>query len=82
MNYLYLLCIVLIVPAFGVFWRDVFHPLFFANNDWLTDANDVTWYITPRVFFRNSLVAMVVLALMVNTIVYLVARRRSELVQQ
>ena len=75
-NYALVLSLVLIVPAFGVFWRDLFHPLLFSNYDWLTNTGDVTWYITPRVFFRNSLIAMIILALLCNTAIYLVSKYR------
>ncbi|MEM7293132.1 MAG: DUF1461 domain-containing protein [Pseudomonadota bacterium] len=58
------------LSAFGFFWRDVLHPLLFDNRDWLTNPRDMTWYITPRVFFRNSMIVIVSGAALIMGLVY------------
>ena len=64
------------VSSFGFFWRDLLHPLLFDNRDWLTNPQDMTWYITPGSFFRNSmLVSLAVSATLVSALLVLSAWR-------
>jgi uncharacterized membrane protein len=65
-NIAVILSLLLLLPAFGYFWRHVFHEVMFSNELWRTDRNDITWYITPRVMFRNAIVALVIGGVAVN----------------
>jgi uncharacterized membrane protein len=65
-NIAVILSLLLLLPVFGYFWRHVFHEVMFSNELWRTDRNDVTWYITPRVMFRNAIVALVIGGVAVN----------------
>ncbi len=72
--------LLLLLPVFGFFWRHVFHELLFANDLWQTTRSDLTWYLTPRTLFRNSLLALVAGGVGVNLLALLLAsrwRRRS-----
>lgn len=54
-----ILSLLLVLPVFGFFWKHVFHELLFSNELWRTDRNDITWYLTPRVMFRNAVIVLV-----------------------
>ena len=68
-NIAVILSLLLLLPAFGYFWRHVFHELVFSNELWRTDRNDITWYITPRVMFRNATVALIIGGVAINLVV-------------
>jgi len=51
-NIVLALALFLIIPNFKTFWRDVFHPLLFNNDFWKMSRQDVSYYITPRSFFK------------------------------
>lgn len=55
-----ILCLLLLLPGFGYFWRHIFHELLFSNELWKTDRGDLTWYLTPRSLFRNAVIVLVV----------------------
>lgn len=65
--------LLLFLPGFTIIWRDVLHPLVFSNIDWMTNPNDMTWYITPGEFFRNSLMVVIAMAIMIDLVIYAVS---------
>ena len=68
-NIAIILSLLLVLPVFGYFWKHVFHELVFSNELWRTDRNDITWYITPRVMFRNAVVMLVIGGVAINLVV-------------
>lgn len=46
-----LLALLVISPFFKFFWMEIFHPLVFNNQLWLTDPRDISWYLMPRNYF-------------------------------
>ncbi len=71
------LSLVLIVPFFKLFWSRVFHPLLFANNHWLNNGSDVSYYIMPRVFFRNTFILLIVVSLLTNALAYAYFKKKA-----
>jgi hypothetical protein len=63
--------LLLILPFFKFFWGRIFHPLLFTNKNWLNTPLDFSYYIMPRVFFRNTVVYLVFAAVLINLAVYL-----------
>ena len=57
-NILIALALFIVVPNFKTFWRDVFHPLLFNNDFWKMTRQDVSYYITPRSFFKLTTVVV------------------------
>lgn len=45
---------VIVLPFFGSFWRDVFHPLLFDNLLWKNNAADTSFWIMPRIYFHYT----------------------------
>ncbi|MFZ5723198.1 MAG: DUF1461 domain-containing protein [Pseudomonadota bacterium] len=45
---------VVVLPFFGTFWRDVFHPLLFDNQLWRNQPSDTSWWIMPRIYFQYT----------------------------
>jgi len=65
-----------VLPVFRPFWMDVFHPLLFDNELWRTNRFDITWYITPVVYFRWTVALLVAATATLNLLVWLGLRRR------
>jgi uncharacterized membrane protein len=86
---LYNLCIVfsltVVLVFFKTFWVNVFHSLLFSNDYWKNIPSDKSFYIMPREFFRNSMMAMICVSSLLNALVYFLFRQkkksRSELVE-
>ena len=68
----------LIIPFFGTFWRDVFHPLLFDNDLWMNNRYDLSYYIMPRVFFKYTVALLVVVCFVLNLSIWLGLRSKSE----
>lgn len=45
---------VVVLPFFGTFWRDYFHPLLFQNDLWRNQQTDTSWWIMPRLYFQYT----------------------------
>lgn len=73
-NTVIILLLILILPFFSYFWRRIFHPMFFNNLNWLNTPRDFSFYILPRVFFRNTLIFMVITSSLINVSVFVVHR--------
>lgn len=69
-----ILSLLLVLPFFATFWRDIFHPLLFRNNLWINNRLDLSFYIMPRQFFKFTIALLVLLSVAVNLILWLVLR--------
>lgn len=73
-----ILLLIVILPFFSYFWRRIFHPLLFHNMNWLNTPSDFSFYILPRVFFRNTLIFMVLTSSLINIFLVLITRIRYQ----
>ncbi|MEA3411352.1 MAG: DUF1461 domain-containing protein [Pseudomonadota bacterium] len=67
--------LVVVLPFFKTFWMDVFHPLLFDNELWRTNPSDLTWYLTPRTYFKYTIILLIALTVLLNGLVALACRR-------
>lgn len=73
-----ILSLLIVLPFFGTFWRDIFHPLIFKNNLWMNNRSDLSFYIMPRRFFMYTVAVLVLLCFSVNTALWLGLRRHAK----
>ncbi len=45
---------VIVLPFFGTFWREIFHPLLFDNLMWKNYPADTSWWVMPRLYFQYT----------------------------
>lgn len=45
---------VIVLPFFGTFWKEIFHPLLFDNTLWKNRPADTSWWIMPRIYFQYT----------------------------
>ncbi len=64
-----------LLPFFKVFWNGIFHDLLFNNELWKYTRAEVSYYLMPNVFFRNSLIFMVTLVVFQLLLLTLLAFR-------
>ena len=60
------LCALLLIPFFPLFWMHVFHPLLFDNELWRTNPSDVSWYLMPKAFFLRIIIFIALATLTLN----------------
>lgn len=70
-NVLIFLALSAILPFFTPFWKQIFHPLLFDNQLWINTRADQSWYIMPRLFFRNSMALLIVIGAGSNLLLWL-----------
>ena len=73
-----ILSLLLVLPFFTTFWRDVFHPLLFKNNLWINNRYDLSFYIMPRQFFKYTVALLVLLSVSVNIVLWLLLRKETK----
>lgn len=70
-----ILSLLLILPFFTTFWRDIFHPLLFKNNLWMNNRYDLSFYIMPRQFFKYTIALLIAISVSVNIVLWLALRK-------
>ena len=73
-----ILSLLLILPFFTTFWRDIFHPLLFKNNLWMNNRYDLSFYIMPRQFFKYTIALLIAISVSVNIILWLALRKGAK----
>ena len=68
-NLLFALCLFIVIPNFKTFWRDIFHPLLFDNEYWKVTKRDISYYITPRSFFRMTTIYILSAWALINVVI-------------
>ncbi len=76
-NIIILPLLFLILPFFSVFWDDIFHTLMFDNLLWKNNKQDISYYITPKSYFKYVIGGIVVGALFLNAILLGLAKSRG-----
>jgi hypothetical protein len=74
-NAIIILSLLAVLPVFGVFWRQVFHPIFFQNQLWMNTQFDFSYYIMPRLFFKNTTALLIIASSGINFLIWLCLRR-------
>lgn len=67
---------VIVLPFFGSFWREVFHPLLFRNALWLNEPPDTSWWIMPRIYFHYTTALVIGVATLLCALVRAQAMRQ------
>lgn len=70
-----ILCLLIVLPFFGTFWRDIFHPLLFDNQLWLNTPADLSFYLMPRQFFKYTVALLILSSVALNAAIWLLLRR-------
>jgi uncharacterized membrane protein len=76
-NAVIIICLLVVLPFFGTFWRDIFHPLLFDNDLWQNNRYDLSYYIMPRVFFKYTVGLLILLCFFINIALWLFLRRKK-----
>ena len=71
------ICLLVVLPFFGTFWRDIFHPLLFDNDLWQNNRYDLSYYIMPRVFFKYTVGLLILLCFAINIVLWLSLRKKK-----
>ena len=72
-----IICLLIVLPFFGTFWRDIFHPLLFDNDLWQNNRYDLSYYIMPRVFFKYTTGLLIILCFFINIGIWSALRIKS-----
>ncbi|MEZ4547819.1 MAG: hypothetical protein R3B51_08900 [Thermodesulfobacteriota bacterium] len=75
-NIAIILSLLFVLPFFGTFWKDVFHPLLFKNNLWMNNRFDLSFYLMPRDFFKYTVALLIFSTAALNAFVWLRFRPR------
>jgi uncharacterized membrane protein len=76
-NTIIILSLLSVLPFFGSFWRDIFHPLLFDNDLWMNNKYDLSFYIMPRQFFKYTVALLSGLCFLINIAIWLGLRKKS-----
>ena len=66
-----------VIPFFKYFWRRVIHEILFNNENWINYPSDVSYYITPRIFFLHTLILIISVSVLINLCLFMLLREPS-----
>jgi uncharacterized membrane protein len=69
-NSLFFLSLILFIPLFNPFWKEIFHPLMFDNQLWNNTSADSSWYFMPKTFFRVSTTYIIIVTATLNLLLW------------
>ena len=64
----------ILIPFFTIIFSGVFHLVLFDNNFWIINQNDISYYLFPIEFFKNSFSFILIFSMFENMILYLVSK--------
>lgn len=76
-NSFLILSLLIVLPFFTTFWREIFHPLLFDNNLWINNLNDLSFYIMPRQFFKYTVALLVISCFIINMLIWSFLREKK-----
>ena len=68
-----ILSLLIIVLFFTTFWL-YFHEILFTNNLWIITPDDISYYLFPQEFFRNTLLLIILTGTSINLIINYTAK--------
>lgn len=68
----------LVLPFFRFFWAQIFHPLFFDNQMWMNTYKDVSYYIMPAVFFKHTILMILLASITINGVFFFCFKRYAQ----
>ena len=68
-----ILSLLIILPFFTTFWV-AFHEILFTNNLWIITPDDISYYLFPQEFFRNTLLLVILTGTSTNLIINYTAK--------
>ncbi len=74
-NFFIIISLLMVLPFFKTFWRDIFHPLLFDNNLWRNNRFDFSYWIMPRKFFQITVAFIITTSAMINLMAFLSSRK-------
>lgn len=74
-NFFIVSSLLIVLPFFKTFWRNIFHPLLFDNNLWINNRFDFSYWIMPRKFFLITVGFIIISCALINLMSYLVCRK-------
>jgi integral membrane protein (TIGR01906 family) len=77
-NAVIIIALLILLPFFGTFWRDIFHPLLFDNDLWMNNKYDLSFYIMPREFFKYTVALLIILCFSINLALWLGLRSKNK----
>lgn len=69
---------IIVLPFFGTFWKEIFHPLLFDNALWSNTPADTSWWIMPRVYFHYTTGLVIGTATLLCALLRLQAMQKSK----
>lgn len=74
-NIYILFSFLLLLPVFSFLFSGIFHELLFNNTNWIITSEDMSYYLFPIEFFKNSFLFIVFFAILENIMIYFISSK-------
>jgi len=76
-NIYIILSLFILIPFFTIIFSGIFHTMLFDNTYWIIDQNDISYYLFPNSFFKNSFLLILIISLLENTFIYILLKKNK-----
>lgn len=74
-NIIFLVSLLIILPFFQFIFSGIFHEILFTNNNWIMTDKDISYYLFPLEFFRNSFLFIILISILENFLIFLISKK-------
>ena len=67
--------LLLLIPFFSFLFNSVFHTILFENTFWIITPEDISYYLFPNSFFKNSFLLIIIGSIIENMTIALFSKK-------
>lgn len=67
--------LLLLIPFFSFLFNSVFHTILFENTFWIITPEDISYYLFPNSFFKNSFLLIIIGSIIENLAIYIFSKK-------
>jgi len=74
-NIIIISSLLILIPFFSFLFNSVFHFILFDNNFWIITPEDISYYLFPNSFFKNSFLLIIIISIIENVVIYFFSKK-------
>ena len=67
--------LLVLIPFFSFLFNSIFHSLLFNNTFWIITPDDISYYLFPNSFFKNSFLFIIFVSIIENVAIFIFSKK-------
>mgnify|MGYP001594884081 CR=1 FL=1 len=65
----------ILIPFFSFLFNSIFHSILFDNTFWIITPEDISYYLFPNSFFKNSFLLIIIVSIIENIAIFIFSKK-------